>query len=275
MSSSRGRVAFVLLVMLALLQACAIPKGVPTELGPSGQGANDLARRCGPPPEVPPYVYRMPNFQAAQVVVEFDHLPSNETAHVRVQKSSGIKELDEAAVETVSKWKCELPARMAGSKGIRIPFRFNNPLNPAPPPSALLEWAGIYTAESRTRTESSSAVKGYSSIVKGVSYGPATTRVAAKLGSSFGVRIKVESVVPQERVSLRFLWKFPEVGLVNPNTSLRHFAEESRAVCTAGESCLKGWFLSEEWELVPGTWTLEAWLGDRLVATQSFELYRD
>ena len=56
---------------------------------------------------------------------------------------------------------------------------------------------------------------------------------------------------------------------------LRHFAEESRAVCTAGESCLKGWFLSEEWELVPGTWTLEAWLGDRLVATQSFELYRD
>lgn len=269
---TRCGICHLLLLFVMLLQGCTIPRGLPTEYGPSGEGANDIARRCGPTPEVPPYIYRDHKFQAVRVVVEFDHLPSNETARVRVLEGSGIQELDDAAVQAVSKWKCSLPDRWQHQSGVVIPFRFVNPLNPPPPITASVMWAGEYTAESRAKVMTPGSFKGYTSNSKGIRYGDATSVVVGKLEAAFGVRLIVVDVVPKDRQSLRIVWKFPPVGLVNPSTGMRHFGYETARACLVGEPCLISWVMTEEWERVPGTWTLEVWLHDRMVASQAFDV---
>lgn len=266
-----GTSAITIAVTLCVLQGCAIPTRVETDIPPGKEG-NDRALRCGPPPELEPYVYRIPTFQAAVVVVEFEQLPSKAMTNVRVDKSSGIKELDEAAVRTVAKWKCELPPILKHQTGYRVPFRFNNPLNPAPPPKLSIAWGGSYTSKSRTVSESSASVTGFHSLAYGIEYGEETSRIVANRGSTFGVWLKVDSVAPNDSVRYRYIWKFPPAGLVNPRTGARHFSEEGTRTCTVGDKCLRGWEFTEDWERVPGTWTIEIWQEDQFLESRSFEV---
>jgi TonB family protein len=259
---------------LCLLQGCAISTRVATDI-PPGKDGNDRALGCGPVPELEPYIYRIPTFQAAVVVVEFDHLPTKETANVRISKSSGIKEIDDSAVRAVAKWKCELPPLIKNQAFYRVPFRFVNPLNPAPPAKLSIAWAGTYTVRSQTKVESASSITGFSTINHGIEYGEESNRVVAKLGASFGVWLKLESVAANDTMQYRYVWKFPPIGLVNPRTGLRHFSQEGRRSCSVGEKCLRGWQFAEEWELVPGTYTFELWQGDNFLEARSFEVHLD
>ena len=265
-------------LMLALaflgLQGCAIPKRIPTEIQP-GTAGNDRALGCGPTPELEPYVYRIPGFQAAVVVVAFEVLPTNQTHNVRAWKSSGIKEIDEAAVRAVEAWNCPLPPLTGAQKRYDVPFRFVNPLNPPPPATLSILWAGMYTAESRKLRDDASSIKGYTTTAYGIKLGEPSGQVVAKIGAAFGVDMKFDSVAPNDSTWFRYVWKFPAAGLVNPKTGIRHFGETGRASCTVGGTCLRGWLFSEEWELVPGTWTLEIWRDAEFVDSRSFEVRVD
>jgi hypothetical protein len=100
-----------------------------------------------------------------------------------------------------------------------------------------------------------------------------TTRIPATVGTNFGVRFIPIGSPAGERVRLRRVWRMPAPGLVDPTARTPWFETEESVSCEIGRPCVLGWALRFDWELVPGTWTLEVWAGSRRLLMQSFELY--
>jgi TonB family protein len=272
MSLLRALIGGSLVLTALFLQGCGLPKGVPTDYGSDANGANALARRCGPPPNVPRYIFRDPNFRSASVLVKFRLLAPNEVTEVKVQRSSGIDVLDEAAVEAVSKWRCAFPESLGRPATVEIPFVFNQEGYTPPPTSIRVLWAGEITYDSRTVTPDATSVTGYRGTWVGLHLGEATTKIAAKRGKSFGIRFQFDDPVPDAGITYRIVWRFPEKGLVNPATRMRHFAETNERRCRAGQPCTIGWTFAEDWEMVDGNWTVEIWRSGSIVASQVFEV---
>ena len=58
-------------------------------------------------------------------------------------------------------------------------------------------------------------------------------------------------------------------AFVSGETFERNEYIEDKAV---GETHLKGYTLDDDWEVVPGIWTLQVWFGDRMLAEKRFTL---
>jgi TonB family protein len=261
-----------LLLTAMLLQGCALPKGVPMEFTSESKEANDFGRQCGPPPEVPPYIFRDPNFKSASVLMNFRLLAPNEVTDVKVVRSSGIPELDEAAVETVSRWRCSFPESLERSAPLEISFFFHQHGYKRPPTSIRVLWAGEIAYDSRKVTPDATTVTGYRGRWVGFRRGDATTKIVAKRGKAFGISFQFDDAVPDAGIPYRSVWRFPEVGLVNPTTRMRHFGATDKGQCRAGQTCNLGWTFAEDWQMVPGNWTVEIWRGESLMASQVFEV---
>lgn len=272
MSLLRNLIGGSLFLTAMLLQGCALPKGVPTDYGSDEKGSNALARKCGPPPNVPRYIYRDPNFRSASVVIKFRLLAPNEVTEVKVERSSGIDVLDEAAVAAVSNWRCTFPESLGRPATLKIPFVFNQDGYTPPPTTIRVLWAGEIAYDSRKVTPDATSVTGYRGTWVGARLGDATTKIVAKRGKSFGIRFQFDDPVPDTGITYRTVWRFPESGLVNPTTRMRHFAETNERRCQAGQPCTIGWTFAEDWEMVPGNWTVEIWREGAIMASQVFEI---
>jgi hypothetical protein len=95
---------------------------------------------------------------------------------------------------------------------------------------------------------------------------------SARIGISFGVRFRSFGERNGERAMLRSVWKIPEPGIVNPtnHTTYRQSAADFPTVI--GTNHWRGYGFEQPWEIVPGTWTLEIWQGDRKLLEKSFEI---
>ena len=95
---------------------------------------------------------------------------------------------------------------------------------------------------------------------------------SARIGIGFGVRFRSFGERNGERAMLRSVWKIPEPGIVNPtnHTTWRESAADFPTVI--GTSHWRGYGFDHPWEIVPGTWTLEIWQGDRKLLEKSFEI---
>lgn len=261
-----------LLLAAMLLQGCALPKGVPTEYTSESEAVNDFARRCGPPPEIPPYIFRDSNIKFASVLMKYRVLATNEITDVQVLRGSGIAVLDEVAVETISKWRCSFPESLERPATLEASFFFHQHGYKRPPTSIRVLWAGEIAYDSLESTPDAKSVTGYRFNPSGSHLVNATTKIVAKRGKAFGIRFQFDDPVPDDGINYRSVWRFPESGLVNPTTRMRHFASTKERRCQVGQPCTLGWTFSEDWEMVPGNWTVEIWRGDSLMAAQVFEI---
>jgi len=114
---------------------------------------------------------------------------------------------------------------------------------------------------------------------QGISLGTATNVqhtatqriVPAEIGTTFGFRYRVVGKPEDATVPLKNTIVFPSPGLQMPSSSRVRKAEfEFQA--RIGETNTELYTLEDDFELIPGTWVLEIWLGNRKLASQPFRL---
>jgi hypothetical protein len=95
---------------------------------------------------------------------------------------------------------------------------------------------------------------------------------SARVGIGFGVRFRSSGEPRGAQATLRSVWKIPEPGIHNPasaNTYRQSVVDFTTAV---GSVHWRGYGFDQPWEVVPGTWTIEIWQGDRKLLEHSFTI---
>jgi hypothetical protein len=100
------------------------------------------------------------------------------------------------------------------------------------------------------------------------------TEISAKAGTIIGAELTIVGSPRRAKVPLKVVWRYPSPGLTNPDTKVTKTSDEYSDTQLVGEKFPAFWGLTQDWHLVPGTWTLEVWHGERKLVTQQFHLVR-
>jgi hypothetical protein len=100
-----------------------------------------------------------------------------------------------------------------------------------------------------------------------------TTRdIPARIGTTFGFRYRIIGKPDEAPIALRRIVVFPAPGL-QPSASSRPLPRDEFTVqARIGETNYVFYTLEDGFELVPGSWAIEIWYGNRKLATQSFTI---
>lgn len=102
-----------------------------------------------------------------------------------------------------------------------------------------------------------------------------TTRIVARLGVTFGFTYTIEGPPSNLPANLVLLTRLPQRGgMLNPANGRPVFQLEDRFTGNIGASYTSGFTFDQNWEIVPGTWTLEIWSDNRKLGEQIFEIVR-
>jgi hypothetical protein len=96
-----------------------------------------------------------------------------------------------------------------------------------------------------------------------------TTRmIVARLGARFGFRYTTIG----NGAPLKMVWTFPPPGLIgrDPQKPVRREVVQLPAVSNGSSALIMS--LESPSDLVPGTWTIEIWSGNRKLAEEKFEI---
>ncbi len=96
--------------------------------------------------------------------------------------------------------------------------------------------------------------------------------IEAKKDTVIGAELTIVGAPRRGKVPLRVVWRYPAPGLTNPETKASKTSDEYADTQLIGEKFPVFWGLTQDWHLVPGSWTLEVFQGDRRLVTQQFEL---
>jgi hypothetical protein len=98
--------------------------------------------------------------------------------------------------------------------------------------------------------------------------------VPAQLGVEFGFRYRIVGTPHSWPVTLNFVTLIPAPGIRNPTTGNTITRGEYSGQAVLGAEAGRYYGFDHEWEIVPGSWTLEIWQGDRKLASQSFTVVK-
>src|SRR5262249_8206150 len=101
---------------------------------------------------------------------------------------------------------------------------------------------------------------------------PDSPAVSAHVGIGFGIRFRSFGDKDGPQAPLRSVRKIPEPGIHNPTNGNTYRQSVSEFTTTIGNAHWRGYGFDEPWEVVPGTWTIEIWQGDRKLLEQSFTI---
>lgn len=101
---------------------------------------------------------------------------------------------------------------------------------------------------------------------------PESEAVKAQIGTSFGARFRSVGTPNDALVSLQTVWKIPPPGLTDPRDGKTYRESRSTFTTRIGTDYLSGYGFNEQWEIVPGTWTLQIWRSDRLLLERNFAI---
>ena len=96
--------------------------------------------------------------------------------------------------------------------------------------------------------------------------------IPAKLGTVIGAELTIVGTPRRGKVPLKVVWRYPSPGLTNPDSKTAKTSDEYTDTQLIGEKFPVFWGLTQPWHIVPGTWTLEVWQGERKLVTQQFQL---
>ncbi len=98
------------------------------------------------------------------------------------------------------------------------------------------------------------------------------TEVEAKTGTIIGAELTIVGAPRRAKVPLKVVWRYPAAGLTNPESKVTKTSDEYNDTQLIGEKFPIFWGLTQDWHVVPGTWTLEVFQGDRKLMTQQFQI---
>lgn len=136
-------------------------------------------------------------------------------------------------------------------------------------------WVGTYGVGETREVEDATSPMGRRFVSAGVQPLEETDRIAAAVGTRFGMGFVLRGEPAGATPEVYAMWRFPARGLFNPATRttsyewkmpLRNCPLETKPYC------LVGYPLRHAWELVPGRWTIEIWSDGSKLAERSFEL---
>jgi hypothetical protein len=131
---------------------------------------------------------------------------------------------------------------------------------------------GIYTVD--REIEGRDALGINKAAASNVRHAATMRTIPAQLGTTFGFRYKVMGKPNDAPVDLRQIVIFPPPGIV-PSRSSKPIAQDEFALHTKiGQTSYASYTLEDSFELVPGSWTVEIWHGDRKLATQRFRVIK-
>lgn len=106
--------------------------------------------------------------------------------------------------------------------------------------------------------------------VRDVSLVRSTTTIPARKSLRFGLRYVIDGVPSGARVEIKLVTRFPEAGLLDPITGVRHHESEYTILGVVGAPAYREFRFDRSWEIVPGEWVFEFWYGGRKIGMQKF-----
>jgi hypothetical protein len=133
---------------------------------------------------------------------------------------------------------------------------------------------GIYQTEATKRTDTPSTAGGYVKSLTNIRNSEVTRTIPARPGVRFGFRYNVIGAPNGVQIPITVVDKFPEQGLRKPGSTETFYREEYVVTKTIGKESYTDYGFDHDWELVPGSWTIELWYQGRKLAEQSFTVVK-
>jgi len=128
---------------------------------------------------------------------------------------------------------------------------------------------GIFHASSGDRPIAQSSL-GAVANVRNASLVQSTTTIPARKSLRFGLRYVIEGAPAGARVELRLVTVFPEAGLLDPASGVRHHESEYSIRGTIGAQAYREFMFDQTWEIVAGEWMFEFWHDGRKLGSETF-----
>ena len=106
--------------------------------------------------------------------------------------------------------------------------------------------------------------------VRDVSLIRSTSTIPARKSMRFGLRYVIPGTPVGASVEIRLVTRFPETGLLDPISGVRHYQSEYTTRSAIGAPAYREFWFDQSWEIVPGEWAFEFWQGDRNIGVQKF-----
>jgi hypothetical protein len=100
-----------------------------------------------------------------------------------------------------------------------------------------------------------------------------TWTVPANIGVEFGLRYRVTGVPAGAKISIKRVWLLPPPGFHPPSQPPIDHLDRIDDV-TVGEPMLVTYGFDDAWELLPGTWTVRFYYGERLLGERKFTMVK-
>ncbi|MPZ37264.1 MAG: DUF3859 domain-containing protein [Rhizobiales bacterium] len=134
--------------------------------------------------------------------------------------------------------------------------------------------AGIYRAETASIKLAPGTATRQRNILSETKLLALTTRVEAKIGLHFGIRYRLVGRPSGATIKLISVTQYPAPGLKNPKADGSQLRGEHSLFATIGQVNYRGYVFEQDWEIVPGSWTLELWDGKRKLISQTFDVIK-
>ncbi len=131
---------------------------------------------------------------------------------------------------------------------------------------------GLYTSQIDKTVNAPGTAAGTNNLVSDIKLLESTTTIPARLGSNFGFRYRI--IGEGKSVTVKLVTHIPEPGLRNPETGNTNVTSVVYIERSIGAVNFTSYSFDHDWEVVPGTWTKEIWVGDRKLASQSFNVVK-
>jgi hypothetical protein len=132
--------------------------------------------------------------------------------------------------------------------------------------------AGIYTPDITSSKRDPNGV--VQNMVSHPQLTEGTKLIPAKIGVSFGFRYRITGLPEHSKVPLRVETRYPPPGARPPGSVTPLLFNLLSSDVSLNTIHFSGYTLAEPWELIPGTWTISVWLGERKLGEQQFTVVR-
>lgn len=97
-----------------------------------------------------------------------------------------------------------------------------------------------------------------------------TDIIPARKSLRFGLRYVIDGSPHRSAVDIKLVTRFPDTGLLDPSTGIRHLSSEYTITGQVGVVAYRDFQFDAMWEIVPGEWIFEFWKAGRKVGSQTF-----
>jgi hypothetical protein len=98
-----------------------------------------------------------------------------------------------------------------------------------------------------------------------------TNTIPAKLGTKFGFRYRIVGNSWGAPVAIKVVTLYPPAGAVSPKLGLIHSASLLKTAHIGASNAI-AYSADEPWEMVPGIWTIQLWVGSKKLAERTFNM---